>query len=314
MNQNIMNKFYELMTGWFPVKILVVYYCICSLPGCISAQNASNRIDSQKIDSLINVHKLNDHAILVNFGYDAVSAINTEQGIVIIDAGISTGLTARYRKIIRDEFKHDDFAYVINTHGHHDHCRGNSIFENSKIVGHENSLEEISQLWSNPERIIFNLSNTVKDYEQQLQRSVPDSKEWNDLFTQKIRYLNAYYDAKNYIPVKLPDITFSDSLKLDFGNITLEMIYFGKFHSDSDILIYIPQIKVIFTGDLFSEYGRPGSNDTLMIDKEKWKRAVAWTESRMINIDKVIDGHGQILSTSDLKQFNNNIINKCAGQ
>lgn len=296
------------------LKILILFYCLCSLAGCISEQNASNRIDSQKIDSLINVQKISDRAILVNFGYDAISAINTQQGIVIIDAGISSGLTDRYKKIIQDEFKRDDFIYVINTHGHHDHYRGNSVFSNSKIVGQVNCLEEISQQWNNPGKIILNLSKTVEDYEQQLLKPVSNTEEWNDLFTQKIRYQNAYNDAKNNISVRQPDITFSDSLKLDFGDTTIEMIYFGKCHSNSDILIYIPQIKAIFTGDLFSEYGRPSINDSLLTEKERWKQAIRWTENRMINIEKVIDGHGQILSRYDLKKFNDNILSKCAGQ
>jgi len=47
------------------------------------------------IDSLIQVSRINDRTIVVSFGADAISAINTEEGIVIIDAGISTGLTER---------------------------------------------------------------------------------------------------------------------------------------------------------------------------------------------------------------------------
>ena len=43
-------------------------------------------------------------------------------------------------------------------------------------------------------------------------------------------------------------------------------------------------------------------------------RAISWIEKRMNNIEKVIEGHGQILSTDDLKQFNKNILNKCSGQ
>ncbi|OFY62265.1 MAG: hypothetical protein A2V64_10915 [Bacteroidetes bacterium RBG_13_43_22] len=123
----------ELLRSYF--KIVLFFTCsLCVLPGCSSEKNTSNRTESRKIDSLIRVQKLNDRSILVNFGYDAVSAINTEQGIVVIDAGISTGLTSRYKKIIQKEFRRDDFIYVINTHGHHDHnnCYSQAIcFQNT---------------------------------------------------------------------------------------------------------------------------------------------------------------------------------------
>jgi hypothetical protein len=73
------------------------------------------------------------------------------------------------------------------------------------------------------------------------------------------------------------------------------------------------QNSVPGTGDLFSEYGRLHLDDTAVADKEKWMHAVSWIEKRIMNIDKVIEGHGQILSVNDLRQFNNNIMSLCAG-
>jgi flavorubredoxin len=173
---------------------------------------------------------------------------------------------------------------------------------------------EVSKRGSNPSRLLLSIRKIVEDYESLLQKSIPNSAGWIDIFTQKIRYMSAYLDLKNRVSVKLPDITFSDSMKLELGNTTFEMIYFGKFHSNSDILIYVPEIQVIFIGDLFSKYGRPSINDSSKTDAERWMQAIRWIENRMNNIDKVIEGHGQILSIDDLKQFINNILNKYSGQ
>jgi glyoxylase-like metal-dependent hydrolase (beta-lactamase superfamily II) len=286
---------------------------LCSLSGCSSKQNTFNDIDSRKVDSLIRVQKINSRTFLVNFGYDAITAIETDQGIVIVDAGISTELTSKYKKLIENVLHKDDFIYVINTHGHHDHIGGNSIFSQTKIVGHENCQKEVSERWTNPEKSIMSLCKIVEDYEQKLQHSIPNTPEWDDIFTQKIRYMSAYFDVKNHIPAKLPDITFSDSMKLDLGDTTLEMIYFGKFHSNSDIVIYVPEIRTIFIGDLFSKYGRPSISDSSIADIVISMRAISWIENRMNNIEKVIEGHGQILSIDDLKDFTNNILNKYPG-
>jgi len=294
--------------------IFLVCVCLYSFSGCSSKQITLNNIDSQKVDSLIKVQKVNDLTIIVHFGYDAVTAIKTEQGIVLVDAGISTALTAKYRKTIEKEFRQDDYVYVINTHGHHDHIGGNSIFSQAKVVGHENCQNEISERWTNPEKSMMRFSNIVEDYEQQLQQSIPNTAEWDDIFTQKIRYMSAYLDINNHVTVKLPDITFSDSMKLELGDTTFEMIYFGKFHSNSDIMIYIPEIRMIFIGDLFSKYGRPSINDLSTTDVVRWRQAISWIEKRINNIEKVIEGHGQILSVNDLKQFNNNILSKFSEQ
>ena len=281
---------------------------VYSLSGCSSKQSTFNNIDSKKVDSLLRVQKINSRTLLVNFGYDAITAIETDRGIVIVDAGISTELTARYKKLIENVFHNDDFIYVINTHGHHDHIGGNSVFSQAKVIGHDNCSGDVSVRWTDPSKSMISLSNIIEDYEQQLQKSVPNTSEWDDIFTQKIRYMSAYSDVKNRVPARIPGITFSDSMTLELGDTVFEMIDFGKSHSNSDIVIYIPELKLIFIGDLFSKSGRPGFNLSA-IDKIRCMQAIAWIQKRINRIEKVIEGHGQILSTDDLKQFNNNILN-----
>ncbi len=292
------------------ILIINILICIHSFSGCSSNQLNLNKIESQKVDSLIKVQKVNDHTVMVNFGYDAVTGIKTTHGIVLVDAGISTLLTDKYRKTIENVFHQNDYLYVINTHGHHDHIAGNGIFSQAKVVGHENCQNDISERWTNPEKSMMNLSKIVEDYELQLQQAMPNTAEWNDIFTQKIRYMSAFWDVKNHVSVKLPDITFSDSLRIELGDTTIEMIYFGKFHSTSDILIYVPEIRVLFIGDLFSKYGRPGMSNSLITDEIRWMQAIKWTKKRTNNIETIIDGHGQILTIDDVQLFTNNLLKK----
>lgn len=292
--------------------IVTVFLWLLRFFPAIAQEFSPSDDTSLKIDSLIEIHKLNEQCLLINFGYDAIAAINTSKGIVVIDAGISSGLTARYRIIVENEFQSNDFAYVINTHGHPDHVGGNSVFRESGIIGHSSCTEEIAGQWKNPEKVINRLSSIVEEYDVKLQTCEPGTHEWNENFTQKIRYLNAYEDARNFVPVKQPDHTFSDSLNLDMGDVRLEMFYFGKCHSNSDILIYVPGMKILFIGDLFFKYGKPGISDSLMTEKDRWKKAIQWLENRIGHIEYIIGGHGQMLSVNDLKDFNTNILRYCS--
>lgn len=290
------------------ISFSLIFLLMLASPVCNSQiASAIDNINSQKIDSLIEIVRVSEHCILIKFGTDAITAINTKKGIVVIDAGISTGLTSRYRKIIENEFQRNDFIYIINTHGHPDHYGGNSVFSESGIIGHLNCPQEISEQTNNVDNMMKSLGKIVENYESQLNTSNPDSKEWAEIFTQKTKYLNAYNDAKNLIAVRQPDITFSDSLTINMGDFTLEMKYFGKCHSNSDILVYIPEMAILFSGDLFSKYGRPSINSKLIPDHPRWHQSVIWIEKRINNIEKIIDGHGQILSIDDLKSFNNRI-------
>jgi glyoxylase-like metal-dependent hydrolase (beta-lactamase superfamily II) len=267
--------------------------------------SAQNNNSGYQADQLIKTKILNDKTLLIKMGYDAVTAISTHKGIVVIDAGISTGLTEKYRKIIEKEFQKNDFTYLINTHAHPDHTGGNSVFAGTIIVGHKNCHDEILKQNKDPEKLKSSLLKIVNDYERELNNQVPGTTEWNNAFCQKERYRYAYNDILRNSIVTEPNLIFSDSLEIDLGDEILSLVYFGKAHSESDIIIHIPGKKILMTGDLFSKYGRasiPGENVQYAQD---WMRAVDWIENRWSDIDIIISGHGEILSKEDLLSFVN---------
>ena len=293
-----------------------ILFSVCHTSYLLLAQETdSNTInsyvyESNQIDSLITVNKINSKTILIKFGSDAVSAIKTRNGIIVIDAGISTGLTLKYRKIIENEFNSKNIKYIINTHSHPDHYGGNNVFDKAEVVGHENGIEEIIDQWKDTTKVINRISKIVDEYEIQMANCQEDSNNWIEAFIQKTRYYNALVDAQSKDFIRSPGVTFSDSLRLDMGDVEFEMIFFGKCHSNSDILIYIPELKILFSGDLVFKYGRPSINDKQMADKDKWHRAVKWIEKRIPNIETIISGHGEIYTSEDLKSFNQIILDK----
>ncbi len=148
----------------------------------------------------------------------------------------------------------------------------------------------------------------MSEYDLALQASELTKAEWTESITQKTRYSNALVDAQRGNEILEPDITFEDSLQIELGELKFEMIYFGKCHSNSDILIYIPELKILFTGDLVFKYGRPSIVYPQSDEKEKWIRAINWIEKRIPEIETVITGHGVILTTEDIKSFNQKIM------
>ena len=278
--------------------------------GCISSTDSPSTDKESIIDSLIQSDWINEKLLMLSFGAESVSAINTDKGIVLIDAGISTGLTQLYREKIEQSFQNKAFALVINTHAHHDHYRGNSVFADAVIVGHENGLEEIDQYWKDPDQIKQSLKAFAEEHSQALKNCQPYSDSYYFNLTQRIRYQEACRDVKKKIQIREPKITFQDSLTLDMGDITFELMYFGSCHSGSDILIYVPELKVLFSGDLIHEYGRPDIRYREMTHMEQWRKAIRWISLRMDNMDKVIGGHGQVLTLDDLMAFKRIIIEK----
>ena len=101
---------------------------------------------------------------------EAVSAIATKKGIVVIDSGMNPPLTAIYRRIIEKEFNRHDFAFLINTHSHHDHILGNSVFPEAKVIGQANSREESRQQLQSPD-FIPSFRNAAKDQIRKMEES-----------------------------------------------------------------------------------------------------------------------------------------------
>jgi cyclase len=264
---------------------------------------AQSGIDAPPIDSLINLTRVNNKVIMVGLGADAVTAIATEKGIVVIDAGISGTLTAHYRKIIEKECKRNDFAFVINSHGHHDHTYGNIAFTEANIIAHENSIKEIADRWSDTAKALAKLKSTVKQYDESLKSMTKGSPDWRETIGQRTRFNAAYEDAMNNVAVRYPNILFKDTLHKSMGDVSLDMIYFGKAHTDSDILIHIPEWKLFFVGDLFFKYGRSSFEALDKQDLNYYLKAIEWMETRRTEKDIIINGHGQIMNKEDLESF-----------
>ena len=283
------------------------HFIVCILllfPGCKGVQHHT---DSPETTFCIHTINICDSVIMVGTGWDNVTAISTQKGIVVIDAGISYSLTAKYREVIGKRFSRNDFAYVINTHAHHDHTRGNPAFSDAVIVGHISFLTEIPAIWKDTARVRSWSSETIKYYQAQLDTLEKDSPEWKEAFCNKVCYEFVFTDASGEPKFAVPELTFDDSLTIHSGDVTFCLLHFGKAHSASDVIIHIPEKKILLVGDLFSKYGKAGFGRSEKADAEKWLRAMDWIESRMNAIEIIIGGHGAILTKEDLHAFEESV-------
>lgn len=282
--------------------ILEFTFILGGLFGFAENPQSGGENSAPAIDSLITVQVIGDRVVIVKLGFDAVTAINTRKGIVVIDAGISNRLTAKYRKTIEEAFGCKDFAYLINTHSHSDHTGGNQVFSDAGIIAHENCKAEMAA-GTNREKSISGLQKIVDEYTPKLNELPSDSPEWNETYIQRLLYQSALDDWQTDRKVTFPTRTFADSLCLDMGDVHFELCWFGRAHSGSDILIHIPELKVLMTGDLFFPYGRPSLRDFDASDTKQWEVAVVWLKRRLSGIDLVIGGHGQLMGRDDLVSF-----------
>ncbi len=192
----------------------------------------------------IDIDTITNKIIVLNEGYDRVSAIKTSKGIVIIDTHKSTADMSKMKKAIVDYFNDSNFVYVINTHPCLEHINGNSLFPNVPKIAHSN-FAVTEKPDSNDNRIGF-LNTQIPKLQLELTTTTDTSKQ--NKLQKQLDYFSAM--RNDFFKSALqPDLSFSDRLSVKVGDLTFEMVYIGDgAHGNSSILIYIPEEKTLFTG------------------------------------------------------------------
>ncbi len=216
---------------------------------------ASNNTLGQS-DDYISVNRISDRVAVFTEKSSInnnVIAIQTQKGIVVIDAMCSPVTASQVRKEIIKEFNRSDFAYLINTHHDFDHSWGNQVFSDAEIVGHESLKKELIE-----DTQIIN--ETIKPNKKHRQKHIDELKNSNPDSARKIyleeyiafrtRFIDGISNGFNPTP---PTITFKDTLTLDLGDIHVKLFHVGPAHSISDIFIFIPEEEILMTGDIFMD-------------------------------------------------------------
>ncbi len=119
-----------------------------------------------------------------------------------------------------------------------------------------------------------------------------------------ISHVNA---RKNMVEGKQPGpprVTFTQETEVFLGGKEVRARYFGRGHTNGDVMIYFPALKVLHTGDLMA-------GNSPLIDYAGGGSLVEWPatldEALKMDVETVIPGHGPIAKKADLMAYRNNV-------
>lgn len=222
-----------------------------------------------------------------------VTAIKSDEGLIIIDTHHCPAIMSEIKKRIEKDLECSTYRYVINTHGHWDHASGNQVFPGSILVGHEkcprfmqrNPANQLATLWHIQSKLRQLESDTVStaDHDRTIRM-------WEIVLD----------DIRNNYRVTPPEVVFADSLTLGAGDITVKIFYCGNAHTNNDIIVYIPELDAVHTGDIINS---PSSFSFIMHKLNDIPRIIEVLD-RVINDSAgftcVIPAHGDIMTREDL--------------
>jgi len=187
--------------------------------------------------------------------------------------------------------------YAVNSHYHLDHTGGNQVLiaRGVPIIAHDNLMQwqttKNRRFLPAPEEIQKRRADAVK----QLGDTPEDQKDKRGQVERQIRRL----DAMMSIKLTNPTVTFgSGTMHLYLGK--REVVLFTlPGHTGGDVLAYVPDANVVFTGDLGWSKTLPNLVDATVM---------GWvpTLDKLLNqypTAKFVPGHGSVAEAAEIRDF-----------
>jgi cyclase len=101
----------------------------------------------------------------------------------------------------------------------------------------------------------------------------------------------------------LPNMEVRDYLRIYLDDMPLDLHYFGRAHTDGDIVIYLPTQRLLIAGDMFALYGpyQPVIDYSAGGSLRDWPRTLQ--RALMLDFDTVIPGHSGLTDRATMEGY-----------
>jgi len=101
----------------------------------------------------------------------------------------------------------------------------------------------------------------------------------------------------------LPNVTLENRLRLYVGGKRVEVHYFGRSHTNGDVVVLFPDHRVLAMGDMFTF----GDATPQLVDYAGGGSAVEWTKTvdgaLGLDFETVVPGHGVVTTKQEVRKF-----------
>ena len=159
---------------------------------------------------------------------------------LLVDTLFDLHLTRTMLAVMRDAepAATGNFDRLINTHANPDHCNGNELVAEAEIIASSAAAEEMAG--ESPARLAA------------MMQQAPSMGETGE-------FLLASFGAFDFegITQTLPTTTFEGDYRTRVGDKRVVLKQVGPCHTAGDILAYVPDDNLVFTGDVLFIEGHP---------------------------------------------------------
>ncbi len=161
-----------------------------------------------------------------------VGAVIGADAILAIEARATPFMAQRWIEVLRADVSDLPFGDLVLTHYHAVRTLGASAFGARRIVAHANT------------------------------RALIDERGAEDWASEQGRMPRLFTGAETIPGLTHPTDVFDDALTLDLPNRRVELRYLGRGHTAGDIVVWLPDERILFAGDLVEARAAPYMGDS----------------------------------------------------
>lgn len=156
---------------------------------------------------------------------------------------------------------------IVNTHHHFDHTFGNAVLAKPprSIWGHASA------------------AGLLRDRAEAVRRAA---------YEEALRLAPSIAEDLLTVPIMAPNATVRHESTLDLGGRAVILYYFGRGHTDGDLVVHVPDADVVVAGDLVEEGAAPAFDDAFPLE---WPETVAALLRLTTPATSVVPGHGAVV-------------------
>lgn len=239
-----------------------------------------------------------------SWGWSNSGLVTSDGESLLVDTLFDRRLTAEMlREMRRATSAADRIERVVNTHGNGDHCYGNGEVADAEIIATQGCVDDLiaappsrNALLLKAARIFQKLGPVGRGLGKVCGAVGLNTPQWVvDAGPLALPLFEAFeFDGNEVV---LPNRVFSERLDLTVGGRKVELVEVGPCHTLGDAIVYLPDDKVIFTGDVLFKDAHP-----LIWEGPTSNWIAACDRILAMDIETVVPGHGPLTDLSGIRE------------
>lgn len=215
-----------------------------------------------------------------SWGWSNAGLVVDGDATLMVDTLFDLNLTAEMLAVYRASIPAaKEIGILVNTHADGDHTFGNQLVEGARIIGTQGTVDDFARF--DPAVV---------------QKIVTNAEQFGSAGV----FMRECFRPFDFAGIELtpPTETFSGTMDIMVGSKKVQLIEVGPAHSLGDALIYVPDDKVVYTGDILFTGGTPIA---WYGPVQRWIDVCDMVMG--MDVETVVAGHGPISTKDDVREM-----------